>query len=90
MIFSHFVRASLSSIFRRFSISLLSFRLRSKGLSTSLLVAEPQALKLPADFNPLASPRGLEQISQTTLADEFSYVQAGHCHVFTKKGVKLH
>jgi hypothetical protein len=26
--------------------------------------------------------RWLEQISQTMLADEFSYVQAGHCQIF--------
>lgn len=36
------------------------------------------------DFELLfAKPRWLEQISHTTLADEFSYVHAGQCQILT-------
>lgn len=75
MMFSHLVRASLSSILRKFSINLLSCRFMSSTFVAGGVVVS---------FNfVLARPRGLWQISQTTLADEFSYVHAGHCHILT-------
>lgn len=81
MMFSHLVLASLSSIFRKFSINLLSCRLKSPPMkSYPIDAAELMSFD---DFEFVASPRGLEHISQTTLADEFSYVHAGQCHVLT-------
>jgi hypothetical protein len=75
MIFSHFMRASDSSICLKFSMSLLSSRLSSSRrlapagwLSTAVFLF----IELRVD----------EQISQTTLAELFSNVQAGQCQVF--------
>lgn len=93
MIFSHLVRASLSSIFRKYSINLLSFRLAS--IIEIFIALPPPPPPIPVTLPPAAAdveascddidvtkPRGLEHISHTTLAEEFSYVHAGQCHVF--------
>lgn len=83
MIFSHLLRASLSSFLRKFSINLLSFRLRSTDVSITLFPSNRIVVISFEDLELFAKPRGLEQISQTTLADEFSYVQAGQCQTLT-------
>lgn len=73
MIFSHLVRASLSSLRRKFSINLLSLRLKSTEKFSLVIVPSYRNATISFDdFELLAKPRGLEQISHTTLADEFS------------------
>lgn len=72
MMFSHLFLASVSSIFRKFSISLLSWRFHSLVSFASKPPDDIKLFKLFAAFRLVASPRGLEQISQITLAREFS------------------
>lgn len=76
---SHLESASLSSTLLRFSISLLSLRLKSTFFSLLIMLLSP-AIPVIEGLRLLISPRGLTQMSQTTLAEEFSNVQAGHCH----------